>query len=197
MVVKDWGHAPFLLRCFGWWSLQRESRLLRRLRGIDGIPDLVAREGHAIVMTYLEGKTLSSQVARELPATFFDRLDRLVLVIHDRGIVHLDLRQRRNVLVGPDGDPRILDFGAGIDLGRWGWIGRLGLKWLGSVDRLALLKLKGKYAPLLLRDHEHRRAGWARRARYFWPPNWLHVVKTRFRRHRRNRSGGNEGQESL
>lgn len=191
-VAKDWGSAPWWMRVYGRWSLHREWRILTRVAGIDGVPDPVARLPNAIVMSLLEGKPLSSRMAAELPTEFFARMEEMLALIHARGVVHLDLRQRQNVQMSKDQRPQVLDFGAGIDLDRWGWPGRLGLGWLRSLDRLALLKLKGKYAASQLTEAERRRAAWSRRLRFLWPPNWLHVVKTRIRR--RWRGGPNRGE---
>lgn len=191
-VAKDWGSAPWWLRPYGRWSLRREWRILTRVAGIDGVPGPVARLPDAIVMSLLEGTPLSSRLASALPPDFFARMEEMLAEIHARGVVHLDLRQRQNVQLGEDRRPQILDFGAGIDLGRLGWFGRFGLGWLRSLDRIALLKLKGKYAADQLTPAERRRAAWARRMRYLWPPNGLHVVKTRIRRLWRGRSTGGE-----
>ncbi|MBN2492095.1 MAG: hypothetical protein JXQ29_14710 [Planctomycetes bacterium] len=188
-VAKDWASAPLVLRLYGRWCLGREWRLLRRIEGLGGVPRPLARRRDAIVLSFCAGVPLSGRMAGDLPAGFFDDLDRLVAAIHARGVVHLDLRQRRNILLGEDGRPRLLDFGAGVDVGRWGRLGRIGLGWLERVDRLALLKLKGKYAPQRLSAEERRRARRAQRAGWLWPPNWLHFVKTRVRRLLRGRDG--------
>lgn len=191
-VAKDWNRAPWLLKLYGRWSLGREWHLLGRLDGIVGIPRPLARGRHVIVMGFLEGRTLSSRLAPELPPDYFPRLEAVVARMHERGVVHLDLRQRQNVLLGADGQPCVLDFGAGLDLGRFGWPGRLLLRWLSRVDRTAVLKLKGKYAGALLDERERRRAASARRARYYWPPNWFKGTKTRIRRALRGDSDGEE-----
>lgn len=189
-VAKDWGDAPFLLRAYGRWGLGREWKLLKKVEGLQGVPRPLARSRDAIVMTYLDGIPLSGRLTADLVPDFFPLLEDLLAAIHGRGVVHLDLRQRRNVLFGADGRPRILDFGAGLDLQGFGWIGRFALRWLGYLDRMAVLKLKANYAPDRLTEREKRRAFWAKASRYFWPPNWVHVFKTRIRRAwRKTRNG--------
>ena len=185
-VAKDWGKSILLMRIYGRWNLRREWKLLQKLKGIQGVPDPLSRTGDAIVMTYLEGTPLSNRLAVELQSEFFPRLEQLVSDIHERGVVHLDLRQRRNILFGANSEPMILDFGAGLDLSGWGWLGWVGLSWLSFLDRMAVLKHKVKYAPDQVTPSERNRAIWAKKARYFWPPNWFHVIKTRIRRYLRN-----------
>lgn len=182
-VAKDWHGARGPLGWYGRFTLAREWRLLEHLDDGDAaapIPRPLARVPDAIVLTFLEGETLSRRA--RLAPDFFDRFTAILDGIHAAGVLHLDLRQRQNVLVAPDGSPRVLDFGAAMHLGRWGAIGRWLVRRFGFIDRWAVLKLKSKYAPEQMNDDERRRAVWARRVRWTWPPNWFHGLKTRTRR---------------
>jgi RIO-like serine/threonine protein kinase len=49
-------------------------------------------------------------------AGFFRRLETLVHAMHRRHIVHLDIRNRRNVLVSEKGGPGLLDFQSSLNL---------------------------------------------------------------------------------
>jgi serine/threonine protein kinase len=60
--------------------------------------------------------------------------------MHRRGVVHLDLRHRSNILAGRDGRPILLDFASALRFDRSTWWGRVGVVLLGSVDRRALRK---------------------------------------------------------
>ena len=44
--------------------------------------------------------------------------------MHRRGVAHLDLRHRSNVLVGENGDPILIDFGSAITFHPGGLLGR-------------------------------------------------------------------------
>jgi Flp pilus assembly protein TadD len=71
--------------------------------------------GDFIVMQYVEGETLASRLASgPLPADdalrIAIRIAEALAVAHARGIVHRDLKPR-NIMIGPDGAPRLLDFG--------------------------------------------------------------------------------------
>lgn len=65
--------------------------------------------------------------------------------MHTRGVYHLDLRQRQNILLGEGLEVRILDFGAGWapnPVARWCFS-----KLLGEVDRSAALKYLARFSP--------------------------------------------------
>ena len=96
----------------------------------------------------------------------FERLDRLVEAIHSRGIVHLDLRKRDNILITSSGQPRIIDFNASLCFQPGSLLGRLLLPLLRRIDTSAVLKWKSRLAPDLLTAKEkrrHRRMSLARR----------------------------------
>ncbi len=74
-----------------------------------------ATAGDFIVMQYVEGETLAARLTGgPLPAgdalRIAIRIAEALTVAHARGIVHRDLKPR-NIMIGPDGLPRLLDFG--------------------------------------------------------------------------------------
>jgi serine/threonine protein kinase len=75
-----------------------------------------------IVMQLLEGETLKAMFDESgpLPAEEFysimTGIGRGLGAIHERGIVHRDLKME-NIMVGPDGQPRITDFGLVLEKG--------------------------------------------------------------------------------
>jgi serine/threonine-protein kinase len=98
--------------------LRREARIAARLRhrAVVQVLDLV-RDGEQahLVMEYVEGPTLRRLHGfGALPAPGALRigleLTAGVAAIHERGILHMDLKLE-NVLLAPDGQPRIVDFG--------------------------------------------------------------------------------------
>jgi len=117
-VVKDFSANHFLYRTIvGRFLVWREGKALRRLRGIKGIPNLFkVVDGIALVMEEIPGKNLEElgREGKRLPPRFFDDLAALVDRFHRRGIAHCDLKRAPNTLVGPDGAPYIIDWGASI-----------------------------------------------------------------------------------
>ena len=100
-------------------------------------------------------------------------------------MVHLDLRQRRNILCGPDGQPKVLDFEAALVCDPARLSGRIALHWGRRVDRLAILKHKLRYASALLTPRERRLARFLRVSRWAWPSAVLHRARVALRRLRR------------
>jgi hypothetical protein len=142
VVVKDFDpRRGWVRRWLGPWLLEREALAIRRLEGVEAVPRLLGRiDATALVFEYRPGVLLSRSLAGTLPADFLPRLQSAVSEMHRRGVVHLDLRHRSNVLAGEDGRPVILDFASAIRFDRGTWWGRLGVAALGAVDRGALRK---------------------------------------------------------
>jgi tRNA A-37 threonylcarbamoyl transferase component Bud32 len=95
-----------------------EGRLLARCDhpNLVRVVDLDVHEGRPfVVMEYLAGPTLEKFAERQRPAPrraarLVNELARAVAYLHDRGIVHQDIKPR-NVLVDAQGRPRLIDFG--------------------------------------------------------------------------------------
>ncbi len=71
------------------------------------------------VMEYLEGARLTEAASRltfEQKAELMRKVALAVEYLHSQGIVHRDLKPA-NILVGPDLEPKLLDFGLALDLG--------------------------------------------------------------------------------
>lgn len=166
-VAKDYRETNPLWRwTVGLWSLRRELRALERLAGIDGIPALERRVGRWIlVMTYYRGRDVGRVPAEEQDDAFYARLLALVREMHSRGVVHLDLRQRRNVLVQPNGLPAIIDFGASLVVPRSGWL----LRTLARIDVSGVLKYKQRARPQSLTRDEAAMLAREERRRRYWP----------------------------
>jgi hypothetical protein len=121
-------------------------------------------------------------------SAFFGALEACLEGIHARGVAHLDLRQRRNILCGPDGVPRVLDFEAALVCDPARVAGRFLLSWGRRIDRLAVLKHKARYAPGTLTAGERRLARSVEVWRWLWPSTLLHRVRVALRR--RGRAAG-------
>ena len=97
---------------------EREARLLAQVNHAN-IATLYGLEEHDgqtfIVMELVEGETLAERIAKgRIPVDeaipLFTQIAEGLEAAHEKGIVHRDLKPA-NVKIGPDGKPKILDFG--------------------------------------------------------------------------------------
>ena len=97
---------------------EREAKLLAQLNHpniatLHGLEQ--ARGQQFIVMELIEGQTLAERIASgPIPVDeailLFQQIATGLAVAHAKGIVHRDLKPA-NIKIGPDGTPKILDFG--------------------------------------------------------------------------------------
>jgi serine/threonine protein kinase len=142
VVVKDFGpRTHYVRQWLGPWLLRREARAYRRLEGVEAVPRLLGQlDAAALVLEYRPGVLLSRSLSGKLPPDFLAELQRAIAEIHRRGVVHLDLRHRSNVLAGDDGRPVVIDFASALRFDNATWWGRMLVGLLGIVDRRALQK---------------------------------------------------------
>ena len=129
-VVKDFRPRAFVVRnTVGRLLIRREMRALRRLAGLTGVPSGAFRlDAHALAYRFVSGASLNEAELGLRAAEFFARLERLLREVHAAGgILHLDVRNARNVLVTERGEPLLLDFQSHLGTGwmparlrRWG-----------------------------------------------------------------------------
>ena len=119
-VVKDFSPCPVLVKAvYGRFMIKRELRALIRLQGISGIPaNPFQMDPYALCYEYIEGKTLKESRKEYVSRRYFLALEELVHTMHERNIVHLDIRYMRNILVRHDGTPAVLDFQSSLFLDR-------------------------------------------------------------------------------
>lgn len=119
-VVKDFRTCPWLFRAtVGQIMVRREAAALTRLNGVPGVPaDAFIIDADAFADRDMGGKPMHEAAAEATDSRFFRRLERLVWRMHRRGMAHLDLRYRRNILVLDDDSPGIVDFQSAVCLDR-------------------------------------------------------------------------------
>jgi hypothetical protein len=170
-VVKDFRPCPWFWRwTYGRLLNGREVRAYERLRGVDGVPEFLGRiDAYAFAVVWVPGKDLGKCPAGSLGPDVFVRLAATVREMHARGVLHLDLRQRRNVLVEDARIPRVIDFSSGFTVDPGGALGRRLLRWLGPIDESGVLKYKRRFLPGSLTDDERARLERIERRRKWWP----------------------------
>ena len=196
LVVKSFAGKSLPVRWLGRLQIAREARAYRALAGVPGIPALHGRpDPETLVIDFVEGQRLTHVRLQPGPhRRFVDELRRLVDSIHALGVAHLDLRGRDNVLVGPDGSVRLIDFAAAHIAPKGTWRRRLVFPLLRSVDRSAFLKWKQLLTPEDLSDRERRKLRRYGRWRRLWPFNRKELGPSdRAARERARRGSGTAG----
>lgn len=166
-VVKDFRTRVWLCRWFyGWWTVWHECRVVRRLRGIDGVPEDAFRlDRYAWVCRFITGEQLRAMETEHEWGSFFEKLEAVVEEIHQRGVVHLDLRNARNILVGLRNEPYVLDFQSAFFTG---WMPPSIREALEKIDLSGVYKHWLKRAPESLGAASEAVIAWHLRNRRWW-----------------------------
>jgi len=126
--------------------LRREFAAYRRVEGIPGIPRCYGLDPDgSLVLEYLPGEVYRETVPvlKEHRDRFFRQLLAQIQAVHAAGVAHADLKRRGNILVGPAGDPVLLDFGSAMfRRENAGWWNRFVFRQACRMDLNAWVKLK-------------------------------------------------------
>jgi hypothetical protein len=163
-VERDTTAAAPWIRWLARRLAAREARALLRLRGLPGVPRLLAWDGRRLLRSWLPGTPLHRAANVEDP-WFRDAL-RLLRRVHARGVVHNDLAKEPNWLVDAGGGAGLLDFQLALQPAVRGRLFRA----LAYDDLRHLLKHKRTYCPERLTARQRRvlarrsllAAAWAR-----------------------------------
>jgi serine/threonine protein kinase len=154
LMVKDVRRKFFLLRwTLGIWLIHKEWKIYSRLKGLKGVPQPVERiDRFAFAMEFIPGRSILR--GDLLPSTFFSDLERVLREVHGRGVVHLDLRHKGNILVSEKGEPFLIDFNSSFSFKEKGFLRRYLFPLLKWVDEGGLLKLKKRISPSSMTTEE-------------------------------------------
>lgn len=168
VMVKDVRRRNFLLRwTLGLWLIQKEWKIYSRLAGMKGIPQPIERiDRFAFSMELVLGRPLLR--GENLPPSFFSHLKQVLQEIHERGVVHLDLRHKGNILVSEKGEPFLIDFNSSFAFKERGVLRRYLFPLLRWVDEGGLLKLKERNSPDSLTPEERSSLRRFNRLRKLW-----------------------------
>ena len=117
-VVKDFSPCPpFIRKTWGRFMVKREFKALKKLKGIAGIPaEPFLMDVYAVCYRYQPGTILKDMTPESIGEDFFSEFENLVNLMHQRNMVHLDIRNQRNILVTDKGKPALLDFQSSLNL---------------------------------------------------------------------------------
>ena len=159
-VVKDFSANKLIFRnTAGRFLVWREQRAYKKLKDISGVPNSFrVIDGLALVMEKIPGRDLKKvKTEMQIPESFFDALKNIVDDFHRKGIAHCDLKKATNILMGNDGLPYIIDWGASISKKEFRFF-PLNLIYRRFIldDQMAVIKLKLRYTPHAVKSEEGR-----------------------------------------
>lgn len=168
LMVKDVRKRNFFLRwTLGLWLIQKEWKIYSRLAGMKGVPQPIGRiDRFAFAMEFIPGRPLSRR--EPLPPSFFSDLEQVLQDLHRRGVVHLDLRHKGNILVSGKGELFLIDFNSSMAFKNKGILRRYLFPLLQWVDYGGLLKLKERISPDSMTSEERASLKQFNRIRKFW-----------------------------
>jgi len=144
-VVKDYRPCGWLLRTvFGPLLIRREDAIYRCLEGCPGVPRSLGRvDRQALAVEYIAGRNAGEYADGTLPPEFFEHLQEVVDAIHARGVVHCDLKNRRNIVVAEGYQPYLVDFSAAFTRrGPFGFLRRAAYARFLLDDQKAVVKAR-------------------------------------------------------
>jgi serine/threonine protein kinase len=170
VVIKDYGSKPWWTRVWAWWQIARECRAYAFAGPQPFLPRLLGRvDALALALERIPGKQLADvHGAYANKGALLSSLRAAIDALHARGIVHLDLRGRENVMVTPEGRIFLLDLGGAVWLRPGGLLHRWLFPWLVTADEAAWIKWKEMLAPGNLDARERAFDRRFRRLRALW-----------------------------
>lgn len=156
-VYKAFRFSRGLLGRYFLFLASHEFNMLKRVEHLDFTPDQISRGSDnlpTIKYRLIEGTPIKGIAGKNrIPEGFFSALFNDVRVLHQNGVVHMDLGNSGNILVSQEGRPVIIDFGSAVPLNRL----PSGVRsWALKKDLLGVLKLWQRFdseslPPTLLR----------------------------------------------
>ncbi|MEO8012442.1 MAG: serine/threonine protein kinase [Dokdonella sp.] len=149
-IRRDTRTARFGMRWIARAAAAREARVLGKLSGVNGVPQLIAWQGGVLDRSFMDGAPM--QRAQPSDPAFYRAAHRLLKQLRERGVVHNDLAKEPNWLQRLDGSPAVVDFQIAWARQRGGSLFRL----LAREDLRHLLKHKRTYCPQCVTATERR-----------------------------------------
>ncbi len=156
-VLKDYTHSDtWFRRLIAPLLVIREVRSLKKLDDVTGVPRLYHVYNRLCFLVESVNGIAASQMQKDtLDNDFFERMNKVLDDVHEKGVTHCDLRSAGNTLITEDHQPWLVDFVASIhQSSRWNIIGRWIFDQFVEADYGAVLKLKKRLAPELLTKEE-------------------------------------------
>ena len=159
-ILKDYSGSNKGFRLFiAPLLVYREIRTLRILDEVRGVPGFIRKlSGQTFLIEFIPAKRIGIVKEGTDRVQFIQRVEALISALHDKGVVHGDLRNMTNILVTPQQRPVFVDFVSAVHRGhRFNIFSLILFKLCLPIDHGAVFKLKEKYAPQLITPAERLR----------------------------------------
>lgn len=100
--------SPWWSRPLAWYLAKREIRGLSKVRGLKGVPQLIAFDKDGLYRSWSEGTPL--HLARPSNREFYQSAYRILHNLRRLGLTHNDLAKPQNWLMTPSGEASLIDF---------------------------------------------------------------------------------------
>ncbi|HPX48831.1 MAG: hypothetical protein GXY28_12520 [Bacteriovoracaceae bacterium] len=173
-VEKTYREAMPPIRLLGAALIAWERFIYSRLAGIEGIPEVLPCPDRLTLTTRFMGGTNLKEADPAPDLSYFDALERLISDMHRRGVIHLDLRNRRNYGIDDRGRPYLVDFATCLYI-PWDTKVR---KPFEAIDWMGFAKVKHKLQPGRLDTREEGMYSLGMRLSSWWlPTRALRIIR--------------------
>lgn len=169
LVLKDFSRKSFFIRLLGRLQIWREVKAYHAMQGIAGVPKFYKKlSPWSFVIEYVEGVRLAGYKGEIPLSVLVEDLRKKILVIHQAGVFHNDIRGRENVVVTKSGQLIILDFAGALYLRPGSLLHKTLSPLIRWVDYSAYLKWKSQLTPEDMSEREQKSLKIFNTLRKFW-----------------------------
>lgn len=111
-TIKDFSTTPWIIKnTLGKLFVYREGNALKKLSANPSITkNVIFLSKYTLAFDFIKGRPLKKIPDKTIPKEFFITLEKNIMAMHKKNIVHLDLRNLGNIIMGDDGFPYLIDF---------------------------------------------------------------------------------------
>lgn len=112
LTIKDFSGSPWLIRkTFGKIFINIEGHTMLKLQNNFSVAKNVKFiSPYTLAFNFIHGNALKQFEEGKISKKFFIELEKNVMEMHKKDVVHLDLRNLGNIIMGKDNYPYIIDF---------------------------------------------------------------------------------------
>lgn len=112
LTIKDFSGSPWIIRnTLGKIFVNVEGYTMLKLSNNPSVTEnVVFLSPYTVAFKFIEGKALKEFHEGDISKDFFLTLEKNVKEMHEKDVVHLDLRNLGNIIMGKEGYPYIIDF---------------------------------------------------------------------------------------